>query len=394
MTDITQRLLADIRTIAPEITARAAEFEAARRIPLDMVETLKSIGVLRLLVPRSHGGFELDFPAASKIISALSRLDGSVGWTAAIASGTAVFLSFLPRETYDRIYRSGPNVPVAGSGQPAGTAEAVPGGFRVSGRWPFASGCLHAAWMGGLCVMTENGKPLPGPPDAKGMPLIKGFVLPAQEWQIEDTWYVTGLKGTGSHHIAVKDKLVPEENFFDIMQGKPCLPGPLYRAVEPLLPLLHGSVAVGIAEGAVDELVALANTGRRQTQATQPMRETEIFQAELGRIAADARAARAFLDTAVAEFWGHAQAGTSKHEARSTETKQAAIWLAATATRIADACFALGGSSTLYDASPLQRRLRDLHTAGQHATAQPRYYVAAGKLLLERSIAGETSAAA
>jgi alkylation response protein AidB-like acyl-CoA dehydrogenase len=394
MTDITQRLLADIRIIAPEITARAAEFEAARRIPLDMVETLKSIGALRLLVPRSHGGLELDFPAASKIIRALSRLDGSVGWTTAIASGAAVFTSFLPRETYDAIYRSGPNVPIAGSGQPAGTAEAVPGGYRVTGRWPFASGCLHAAFMGGLCIVTENGKPLPGPPGMKGMPLIKGFFLPATEWQIEDTWYVAGLKGTGSHHISIKDKLVPEENFFDLAQGKPCIPGPLYQALEPLLPLLHGSVTVGIAEGAVDELVALANTGRQQTQATQPLRETELFQSELGRIAADMRAAGAFLDAAVAAYWSHAQAGTLKDEARYVESRQAAIWLAGTATRVADACFAIGGGSTLYDASPLQRRLRDLHTAGQHASAQPRHYVAAGKLLLERSVVSEKSAAA
>jgi alkylation response protein AidB-like acyl-CoA dehydrogenase len=115
------------------------------------------------------------------------------------------------------------------------------------------------------------------------------------------------------------------------------------------------------------------------------MRDTEIFQAELGRIVADVRAARAFLRGQLASHWRRAEAGTLKDEALYVEAKQAAIWLAATSMRVADACFTLGGGSALYETSPLQRRLRDLHTAGQHASAQPRGYVAAGKLRLDRS---------
>ncbi len=394
MTETVNRLLADIRKLAPEITARAAEFEAARRIPLDMVEALKSIGAFCMFMPRSHGGLELDLPSGLTIISALSRLDGSVGWTVSVGNTAGIFASLLPRETYDQVYRNRSDVLIAGSGQPAGTAEPAPGGYRVSGRWPFASGCLHAEWMGGLCIMTEGGKPLPGPAGAKGPPVIRGFMLPAQEWQIEDTWHVTGLKATGSHHITIKDKLVPAANFFDFLEGEACVSGPLYRGLQPILPLLHGSVSVGIAEGAVDDLVALANTGRQQQRAATPMRESEIFQGELGRIAADARAARALLETEGANLWRHALAGTLKGEARIIESTQVGIWLSTTAVRIADACFTLGGSGALYDTSPLQRRLRDLHTAAQHASVHPRHYPGAGKLLLESAVARETSAAA
>jgi alkylation response protein AidB-like acyl-CoA dehydrogenase len=164
------------------------------------------------------------------------------------------------------------------------------------------------------------------------------------------------------------------------------VPGPLYQSIQQVLPLLHGSVSVGIAEGALAELVALANSGRQQLRAAVPMRDSEIFQFELGRVEAEVRAARAFLEVQAASHWRHALAGTLKDEALAVEATQTAIWLATTCVRAADACFALGGGSALYDSSPLQRRLRDLHVAAQHAAVQQRHYVGAGKLLLSRSI--------
>ncbi|MEA2954971.1 MAG: hypothetical protein QOJ58_468 [Alphaproteobacteria bacterium] len=108
--------------------------------------------------------------------------------------------------------------------------------------------------------MTEDGKPLAG---EDGAPLVRGFLLPARDWRIEDTWHVAGLKGTGSHHIALSDTLVPTASFFDLATGAPCLPGPLYRAVPQFLPLLHATIDVGVAEGALDDLIALAATGRQ-----------------------------------------------------------------------------------------------------------------------------------
>jgi indole-3-acetate monooxygenase len=321
-------------------------------------------------VPQSHGGLELDLPAALEIFGALSRIDGSVGWIAMIGAGCDIFAPWLPRETYEQVYQNGPDVIIAGSAQPAGTAEAAAGGWRVNGRWPFASGCQHADWMFGLCVITENGKPLPGPAGEGGPPLIRGVFLPARDWQIEDTWYVAGLKGTGSHHIVLRDTLVPATNFFDLSNGRPCLPGPLYQAVLQFLPLMHGASSLGIAEGALDELAELANTGRKQLQAAVPMRDSETFQAELGRIEAELRAARAFLEVQAASHWRQALAGTLKDEALLTQGTQTAIWLATTCVRATDACFALAGSSALYESSPLQRRLRDLHVAAQHGAAQ------------------------
>jgi indole-3-acetate monooxygenase len=379
MMSTARRLLADIRELAPHITARAAEIEAGRRIPEDLVGTLRSIGVFRLFVPQSHGGIELDLPTALETITALAKIEGSVGWTVAIGSGCDIFAALLPRDTYEQVYSNGPNVIIAGSAQPAGTAEIASGGWRVNGRWPFASGCQHADWMFGLCVMTKGGKPLTG---EGGPPMVRGFFLPARDWQIEDTWYVAGLKGTGSHHITLRDTIVPAANFFDLGSGVPCLPGPLYQTVSQFLPLLHGAICVGIAEGAVDELIALANTGRHQLGGPVPMRQSETFQGELGRVAADLRAARAFLQVQAASHWGHAVVGTRKDEALVMQAKQTATWVAAACVRVADVCFALGGGSALYETSPLQRRLRDMHAAAQHAIAHQRNYVSAGNLLL------------
>ena len=147
-----ERLLADIDELAPAITSRAAEIEAGRQLPADLMAALRSIGVFRMFVPRSHGGMELDLPRGLRIIQTLSKIDGSVGWCVMIGAGAALFAPLLPRDIYDMIYRDGPDVVFAGSTQPAGTAESVDGDWRVSGRWPFASGCRHADWLAGpLC---------------------------------------------------------------------------------------------------------------------------------------------------------------------------------------------------------------------------------------------------
>jgi alkylation response protein AidB-like acyl-CoA dehydrogenase len=377
-----ETVLAGIRGLAPEITERAAEIEAARRIPPDLVERLRSIGMFRIFVPRSHGGLELPLPEGLEVITALARLDGSVGWTSMVAGVGNLFATLLPRGTYDRIYLDGPDVAICGSSQPAGTAEPVAGGFRINGRWPFASGCMHADWMGAICKVIKDGQPVV---DAHGKPMMRGFAMPASEWEVEDTWHAAGLKGTGSHHIALHGAFVPETNIFDFENGTACVPGPLYQAFRHFPPLFHGAFSIGIAAGTVDELVALANTGRQQLYAPTPMRDSETFQFELGRISAGAKAAQAFHKVQAASHWDHALSGTLKGEDLLLDGTQSSVWIATTCVGVADGCFTLGGSSALYEISPLQRRLRDLHVAAQHAIAQQRQYAGVGKLKLQRS---------
>src|SRR5258707_11679950 len=173
MINTAERLLADIRELAPVITARAAEIEAGRRIPPDLVEALRSIGVFRMFVPRSHGGLELDLPTALGIYEALSRIDGSVGWVAMIGGGCDLFAPLLPRHTYEQVYQNGPDVIIAGSAQPAGTAEAVPGGLPGNGRGAFTRGRRPAAWIFWVCGMTGGGEPNPRPAREGGPPPLR-----------------------------------------------------------------------------------------------------------------------------------------------------------------------------------------------------------------------------
>jgi alkylation response protein AidB-like acyl-CoA dehydrogenase len=383
MQDAVKNILSNIKDLEPQLKARVMEFETARRIAPDVIASLKSIGILRMLVPRSHGGLELDLPSALDIVATIARIDGSLGWTAMIGSGAAIFAPLLPRKTFDDIYRNGPDVIVAGSTHPVGTAEATADGWLVSGRWPFASGCQHADFLIGVCVMMKDGEPVPAVADAGGPLATFGFIRPACDWQIEDTWHASGLKGTGSHHVAIKDVVVPVANTFDLTKITPCVPGPLYGSLHQILPMLHSALAIGIAEAALDAIVAHANTGRQQTRAAVPMRQSETFQAELGRVAADVRAARAFFESETARYWRHALAGTLNTPALQVEATQGAIWLTTTCIRAADACFALGGGAAVYDSSSLQRHLRDLQVAGQHAAVHQRHYVNAGKMLLQ-----------
>jgi alkylation response protein AidB-like acyl-CoA dehydrogenase len=374
------RMLADIKHLAPSIAARAAEMEAARRIPLDLVETLRSIGVFRMLAPRSHGGLELDLPDVFAIMEALSRIDGSFGWTATVGSGAGVFASLASPDTFDQIYRDGPDVIFAGSVQPTGTAEAVKDGWLVNGRWPFASGCQHADWILAVCVMTKNGQPLPGPVD--GTPMTRFLLLPARCWRIEDTWHAVGLKASGSHHVVLQDVLVPGENFIDPAASVQHLPGPLYNGPFQLIPLMHCPIALGIAEAALEDIIAMAHSGRRQLRAAHALRDSEVFQSELGRAQAELRAARAYFEVQTASHWKYAQAGALRDEALLLEGTQASVWITDACLRVAETCFQFGGGSAVYGSSPLQRRLRDLQTAAQHAAVQQRHYVEAGKLLL------------
>jgi alkylation response protein AidB-like acyl-CoA dehydrogenase len=378
--ELGQTILSDVRGLAGQLKPRAAEFEAARRMPLDVVEVLKEVGVFRIYAPKSHGGLELDFPVTLEILSALASIDGSVGWVAMIGAGSVPFLSRLPRATFDALFeRYGPDLIVAGSAAPAGRAEQVEGGYRVSGRWAFASGCQHADVIFSGVVVTRDGSPVPG--RFPGLPMIRHIVLPAEVWTIEDTWHVAGLKGTGSCHIRLTDHFVSEADILDFF-GPSCVEGPLYAAPLQLVPLMHGAPAIGIAEGAVEDLVELANTGKTQWGMTTPMRDTQLFQAELGRIDVEVQAARALQEARIARVWGRLKAGDMGPPTERAEAAQAAAWVTTTCVKAVDALYALGGGSALYDDSPLQRRLRDINAASQHAAVQPRHYLAAGSVRL------------
>jgi alkylation response protein AidB-like acyl-CoA dehydrogenase len=374
LSDQAAPLLAAVRDLAPSIAARADEIERSRRVPSDIVEALRRIGVFRMLVPHSHGGLALSVPEAVPVVEALSAIDSSVGWVTMIAVTSQTFCTRLSRAAYDRLYADHPDVVVVGVGTPVGRAEKVNGGYRITGRWPFASGCQNAQWIVGHCVLYQDGEPMM----SGDGPQTRFFMLPAANWRIEETWQASGLTGSGSHHVILEDFDAPDTSAFDLVHGLSCVPGPFEAAVTPFLGTFHAAVAVGIAAGALADLASMAGAGRRQLFAATNLRDSPVFQHEFGRVSAAQRAAQALLDVQAANHWRRAVAGTLDGKVDFAESLQASAWIHAACAGIVSACYTLGGSSVVLNSSPLQRRLRDIHAARQHVFAQERFYAIAG----------------
>jgi alkylation response protein AidB-like acyl-CoA dehydrogenase len=363
---MSEQVIGAILELLPAIQARAPEIEKARRIPVDLVSDLTRAGIFRLLCPRSLGGVEGEFPASVRLLADLARADGSVGWSLMIGCESPQLLALLPSETFAEMYAQGPDVIVGGAFAPKGTARPVEGGYQASGRWGFASGCEHADWLFGNCVV-----------EAEGATSLRCMVLRRQDWTIHDTWDTSGLRRTGSHDIEINDVFVPESHTFDLFGGTPCLTGPLFAAPLLQFALDIAAVALGIAEGALQELTEFAQAGKRRLYARSTMADGELFQYRLGHAEATAQAARAMLMWRVEDYWSKAHAGTLTPDYQAG-VMQTEAWVVEASAKVVDACYTAGGGSAIYAGSHLQRRLRDIHTLTQHASAQEGVFANAG----------------
>jgi alkylation response protein AidB-like acyl-CoA dehydrogenase len=380
MEDRTKKLFEHIREIAPAISRRSTEIEAARRLPADLLAQLKQAGVFRMLVPRSHGGLEIDFPSSMEIIEELAAADGSVGWTVMIGCETPQFLALLPRDRFDFYYASGPDLIVGGGFAPRGSAEIADRGYLVNGRWAFASGCQHADLLMGNCAVLDNGAPRPAL--FPGTQEVRAMLFPKDQVTILDTWHTAGMRGTGSHDIQVENLRVAAADTFDIFFGRPTVAGPL-NAEPTLYALLHiCAVAVGIARRSLAEVVALAAGQKRRLYTGAAMAEMTLVQHRVGEADTALRAARHLLLDETRTVWDHARAGTPVDPGTRTRIMGSAAWVARSATTVVDACYTAGGGSALYETSPLQRCLRDIHTLTQHAAVNENMISRAGAALL------------
>jgi indole-3-acetate monooxygenase len=317
------QVLLRIAALAPMVSRLAPDIEQGRRLPAELVSALKSARIYGMLVPQRYGGLELDATSAFRAVAALARLDGSVGWNAMIGHIGALMPFLVNPNFCEDIYHDGKDHIIAGSGQPVGTAERVPGGWRVTGSWPFASGCQNAEWIAGTCVMMEGGSPIDAS-DRPG-PMTRTCLMPAEYWEIRDTWHTFGLKGTGSHHVALTDAFVPDENFFEFPFGASFAPDPIFGKFPELVVLAHGALAVGIAEGAIMDLVEMAGAGVKQLFMTTPLVETERFKEGLARVDAELMAARALLEVQIARVWQNPERSAAKDVARVAEQLQAVV---------------------------------------------------------------------
>jgi alkylation response protein AidB-like acyl-CoA dehydrogenase len=363
-----------VRAMAPMIAGRADEIEHARRLPPDLVSELTEAGCFRLVVPARYGGIEADLADGMEMVRLLARADGSVAWTTMIGSVAPIVLGLLPRETVDEIFGAGPDVILAGAFNPTGIATPVDGGYRVSGQWSFASGCQHAHWFIGHCFV-DDGR----------MPPVRMMVLPPSDVEILDTWRTAGLCGTGSHDFAAHEVFVPDARTFTLEDDSK-FETPLFHIPElSLSSMLIATVAVGIAEGALEEVTALA-TAKVPAFAESALATNPLFQYQLGEAVARLAATRALLDSEAAAAWARAIEGVEFTPEQRARIRAAATWATRTAADVVDTAYTAAGGSALYARSPLQRRLRDVHAVTQHFAVKADTYTKAGAVLTGQAV--------
>ncbi len=371
-----ETVLQAVRRLAPSIYDRASEIEAARRVPADLLDTLRAAGCFRLVRPATHGGIEASVPDAMRALESLARADASTAWTTMIGAGCWIDLAHLPRATFDDLFSTNPDAITAGVFNPTGSIARVDGGYKVTGRWSFASGCEHAEVLFANCIEGV----------VDGMPQIRGAVFAPEDVTIEDTWSVSGLSGTGSHHFHVADAIVPAERTFEPITGDPCVDALIVRLPAPaVFSLVMASVALGIGQGALDDITVLASD-KMPLLSPVTLAASPVFQVELATADTDLRAARSLLYEEAERLWATAATGdplTMEHRAHA---RASAVWTVERATSVVTAAYRAGGGTSIFSDCPLQRRLRDIHALAQHFLVRRDTLVTAGAILAGQDV--------
>lgn len=356
---------------AAALAGRWAEIEAARRLPPDLVERLAGLGLMRLLTPADCGGPELPPAAFFDTVERLARADAAAAWCCFISSTSALAAAWLAPEVARALFGA-PGVKAAGVFAPRGRALPEDGGYRVSGRWAWGSGVAHADLVVVGCLV-------PGE-EAKG---VLSAVVPAAAVRPLDNWTSVGLCGTGSGEFQIEGAWVPAAHTARLTEA-PVQAGPLYRfPVFGLLALAIAATASGIARAALDELLRLAAAKVPQGgQRTLAQRAT--VQEAVARAEAQWRGARAFAHEAVAAAWQQAVAGVAIGMPARRDLRLASTQLVHAAVAVVDRVHGLAGGDAVFAASPLQRCLRDVHVACQHAMVAEPTWELAGRLLLDQ----------
>ena len=366
------------RRLAATAAELAPEAEQRRQLAEPLVKALGEAGLFGLCVPAAAGGLEAHPGTLTAAVQALAAGDAAAAWCVAVGATSGLLTGYLPEESA-RAVHSGPATMIAGVFAPRGHATAEKDGYRVSGRWPFASGCRHADWLMGGCVADDGGTPRMLP---NGMPDVRLVLAPATTFTIHDTWHVLGLRATGSHDIELSGAHVPSELSASVFTDPPVQTGPLYAfPLFGLLAVAISSVCLGIGRGALDDLVAIAG-GKVPAGGRRTLAERTTVQAEFARAEAALRGARALLDESVGEAWECAVGTRSVDERCRAGLRLAATHAATAGLQATETAYRLAGGTAIYDSSPLQRRLRDVNAAVQHMLVAPATWELTGRLLL------------
>jgi alkylation response protein AidB-like acyl-CoA dehydrogenase len=372
--------LARARDIAPLIAESSGAIEGARRLTPNVVKALTGGGFYRMLQPKFLGGGELPIAAFCEVIEEIAKADASTAWCLAQCSTCAMAAAYLDRNTALKLF--GPAEGIVAWGPPAPSeARMVPGGYRVTGKWNFASGGHQARWLGGQSFVTDaDGHPMRRP---DGAPVIRMMLFPYDAADISDVWHVIGLKGTGSDTYAVKDLFVPEQMSFardeevDRREN-----GLLFRfSTSNIYSFGFAAVALGIARQVLDDATRMA-TDKTPGGSKRALKDNNVVQAHIGRSEARLRAARTYLYKVARDLW-HAMAENPELTLdQKIEIRMVSTHAIHEAGAVVDALYHMLGSTAVFRQYPFERRFRDMHTAMQQLQGRESNYETIGQVLL------------
>ncbi|MBS0558828.1 MAG: acyl-CoA dehydrogenase family protein [Proteobacteria bacterium] len=373
--------VAAARRVAQVLVGCAAEIDRDRELPPRALDAMHEAGMFRLLLPRSVGGAELDPLTYNMAVEEIAAGDASAAWCMNQGSGCSMSAAYLPAEAARTIFGDDPRGVIAWGQAPGQVARRAPGGWRLTGKWPFASGSRHATWLGAhIHLAAEDGTKLAGP---EGKPVERTLLFPRSAAAITDVWQVMGLRGTGSDTYAVEDLFVPEA--FSLSRDNPAErreQGLLYSFTSgQIYASGFAAVAMGTARAALDALIAL---GREKTPqlATTALRDNHAVQAKVAIAVATLNAARAWLHQVLRDAIAEAErAGALSLDTRMS-IRLASTYAIQQSRAVVDTAYHEAGATAIFDANPFERRFRDVNAVTQQVQGRHTHFETVGQWML------------
>lgn len=358
-----ERIWARTRELRPIIEAHRGEGEFLRRLPDAIGRAFLDANIYRLLVPEDLGGEGIDPITYYDLAAEVSSYDGSVGWNYAIGATGGVVLGGLASKPLKTILAS-PDCGVAGAGSPTGRAIAVQGGYRVTGRWAWASGIHHAKWVLAYCPIFDGDRLRTS---ADGVPVVAGLLMPKEDCTVLDAWHVGGMRGTGSTEFEVTEVFVPEERVLRLLTGEFRHPYPVFRMPATFFGFNHCCVLTGIACSALAGLKTLAAT---KTSAMTGLSLRDDVQAHYAVAKAEVLIESSALNIkeAFRALWERVVAGEPVPVEMRAHVRRACAHVTECAVEAVQLCYRAAGGTALFESAPFERALRDVNAAASHIT--------------------------
>ena len=367
-----------LRTV---VDAEAGESERQRTMSPAIVDALWSSGLMTAFNPREAGGCEPSFAEMIDTWIEMAWQDGSFGWIG-IANFPSAFAaaSYLPEAGFAEVFTGNDNrVTMGGQFAPLGQGVIVDGGYRLTGAWSFGSGTGHSQYVAAGFMPMQDGMPLMMD---NGMPVMAVALLPRDEVEFTDGWFVQGLKGTGSYDYKVTDVFVPEHRTFELFSHEP-LRGSSPAGRMGLMAITaagHAAWALGVSKSMLDDVQELAATKFRMSDMAS-LASRPTFQKDLARHTSAWRAARLLL----LDVFGEAEAAAAGDGLTPTlraDLRAAAVYATDVARELAQWAHLAAGTSSIREGSRLERAFRDIYTGTQHAFIGEKTYIDAAQVLL------------